>query len=481
MFNSAAISRQFCKFAFVFLSYSPSSSPSILLLFTFLTLLLLAMIDSMLFYSYAQPAIKDSNLKVEILVQGLEFPTSMAFLAADDILVLEKNEGAVKRIVNGQLQDEPLLYVNVDTKNENGLLGIAIAKHNTNHSNNSTITSTNIFLYYTERIETEISNNVSSKHDLSSDIDNNNKTELRNRLYKYDFVGNKLVNPIVLLDLPTGSQGLHNGGNMLIGSDNNIYLAVGNLEALANKAQNHKNGADPDGSGGILRIAQNGKAIAQDSNTAILGNRDPLSKYYAYGIRNSFGMDFDTITNKLWDTENGPSFGDEINLVEPGFNSGYAKLQGVWERNASSAGDVILNPDEILVDFNSSKGNYSSPEFIWYNTVGVTALKFLNSDKLGRQYENDIFVGDYHNGYLYHFDLNKNRTALHLEGLLEDKIANSPIELQDVIFGEEFGGGITDLEVGPDGCLYILASNNKEAKGSISRIAPILLSDDEIL
>jgi aldose sugar dehydrogenase len=66
------------------------------------------MIDSMLFYSYAQPAIKDSNLKVEKLVQGLEFPTSMAFLAADDILVLEKNEGAVKRIVNGQLQDEPL-------------------------------------------------------------------------------------------------------------------------------------------------------------------------------------------------------------------------------------------------------------------------------------------------------------------------------------------------------------------------------------
>ena len=54
----------------------------------------------------------------------------------------------------------------------------------------------------------------------------------------------------------------------------------------------------------------------------ILGNTYPLNLYYAYGIRNSFGMDFDPVTGKLWDTENGPDYGDEINLVEPGFNSG---------------------------------------------------------------------------------------------------------------------------------------------------------------
>ena len=44
-----------------------------------------------------------------------------------------------------------------------------------------------------------------------------------------------------------------------------------------------------------------------------------LSKYYAYGIRNSFGIDFDPLTGNLWDTENGPSSYDEINLVRPGF------------------------------------------------------------------------------------------------------------------------------------------------------------------
>ena len=58
---------------------------------------------------------------------------------------------------------------------------------------------------------------------------------------------------------------------------------------------------------------------------AFWGNNDPLNKYFAYGIRNSFGMDFDPLSGKLWDTENGPFFGDEINLVENGFNSRLVK------------------------------------------------------------------------------------------------------------------------------------------------------------
>ena len=55
----------------------------------------------------------------------------------------------------------------------------------------------------------------------------------------------------------------------------------------------------------------------------------PLSMYYAYGIRNSFGMDFDPISGNLWDTENGPGNSDEINLVLPGFNSGWQEVMGI--------------------------------------------------------------------------------------------------------------------------------------------------------
>lgn len=75
------------------------------------------------------PTINDPNFKVEVVSDGIKFPTSMAFLGLDDILVLEKNNGTVQRIVNGQMLEEPLLDVSVATKGERGMLGIAIARH----------------------------------------------------------------------------------------------------------------------------------------------------------------------------------------------------------------------------------------------------------------------------------------------------------------------------------------------------------------
>ena len=61
------------------------------------------------------------------------------------------------------------------------------------------------------------------------------------------------------------------------------------------------------------------------------------------GIRNSFGIAWDPITGNLWDTENGPHFGDEINLVELGFNSGWVKIQGVWKPRFDERGELSLN------------------------------------------------------------------------------------------------------------------------------------------
>jgi aldose sugar dehydrogenase len=185
---------------------------------------------------------------------------------------------------------------------------------------------------------------------------------------------------------------------------------------------------------------------------------------------------FDPVTGKLWDTENGPGDGpgegDEINLVEPGFNSGWQEVHGM----ASIAADVNnnnFNPND-LVDF-EGKGKYSDPEFAWIETVGPTALKFLNSEnKLGTQYVNDMFAGDVHFGNIYHFDLNEARTELVLGGgLLADKVADSDSELEQdgngsnggIIFGKGFGG-ITDLEVGPDGYLYVVSIG----QGAIYRI-----------
>jgi aldose sugar dehydrogenase len=88
--------------------------------------------------------------------------------------------------------------------------------------------------------------------------------------------------------------------------------------------------------------------------------------------------------------------------------------------------------------------------------------KFFNSDKLGSQYKNDLFVADANTGSLYRFDLNENRTELELEKPLEDKIANTIGEMKDAIFANGFGR-ITDLEIGPDGYMYVLSSEDDGA------------------
>jgi glucose/arabinose dehydrogenase len=278
---------------------------------------------------------------------------------------------------------------------------------------------------------------------------------IASRLYKYELTNEKLVNPKLLLELPAVPGPRHNAGNIMIGPDNNLYVSVGDLDGHITTAQNVKSFSMPDGSSAILRITQDGHAVGQ----GVLGETGIIKKYYAYGIRNTFGMDFDPVTGKLWDTENGPSYGDEINLIEPGFNSGWLEVQGMAPTD--------FNSNEDLVNF-QGKGNYSNPEFVWTDTVGPTAIKFLDSDRLGRQYENDVFVSDITQGNIYHFDLTNNRTNLILEGLLADKISNNATENENVIFGEGFGG-ISDLEIGPyDGYLYIVSLG----LGNIYRIVP---------
>jgi len=100
-------------------------------------------------------------------------------------------------------------------------------------------------------------------------------------------------------------------------------------------------------------------------------------------------------------------------------------------------------------------------------TVAPTKIKFLNSDKFGDKYKNDMFVSDIKNGRIYHFDLNQKRDGLLLSGNLTDKVADSDQELNDLIFGSGFAG-ITDMDVGPDGYLYVLSFG----KGTIYKISP---------
>ena len=68
------------------------------------------------------------DLKIELVTEGLSFPTSMAFIDKNNTLVLEKNTVFVRLISDGILMQKPILTLHVDNKGERGLLGIAILK-----------------------------------------------------------------------------------------------------------------------------------------------------------------------------------------------------------------------------------------------------------------------------------------------------------------------------------------------------------------
>lgn len=179
-----------------------------------------------------QPIINDPNLQAELLVEGLSWPTSMAFIDNNNILVLEKNQGTVRLISNGILQEEPVLEVDVNNKSERGLLGIAIMNRDT------------VFLYYTE----------SSQDD----------EQLKNRVYKYHWNEEKLVNPTLILDLPAIPGPNHDGGKLIIGPDNYLYTVIGDLnhEGIL---QNLVDGPEPDDTGVILRVNPEDGSPASDN------------------------------------------------------------------------------------------------------------------------------------------------------------------------------------------------------------------------
>jgi aldose sugar dehydrogenase len=114
----------------------------------------------------------------------------MAFVGPGDILVLQKGDGRVRRVINGVLQPGQVLDVAVDNASERGLLGIAI------HPNFPSTPF--IYLHFTQS---------STSNDTSG-------SPLANRIFRYTWNGSPLVNPILILDLPVTPGPNHDGGAM---------------------------------------------------------------------------------------------------------------------------------------------------------------------------------------------------------------------------------------------------------------------------
>src|SRR5688572_8987980 len=164
----------------------------------------------------AAPQLVDSNLQVRAVATSLATPTSMAFIGANDILVLEKNTGRVVRVVNGTVQPAAVLDLAVNFASERGLLGIAL------HPDFPA--DPGVYLYWTE------STTGADTNDLSA------TSLLGNRVDRFTWDGSALTldRNIVRIraiqqDAGQPERGNHDGGIIAFGNDEKLYVLTGDV------------------------------------------------------------------------------------------------------------------------------------------------------------------------------------------------------------------------------------------------------------
>ena len=357
--------------------------------------------------SFAEPSLNVQDLVVEEYVTNLCCMITTMTFVEDDILILQKSDGVVRLIQNGILQDKPVLDVNVDPVGEKGMLGI-------------TSVGSSVYLYFTEAHE-------------------DGGESLGNRIYKYEWTGNSLINPILLKELPSNVS--HNGGAMTVGLDDQVYAVIGDTlryGLLQNKPVEWLKGDD-------VNLKDNGVILQVETE----------NPYFAMGIRNSFGLAIDPVTGNLWATENGNDDFDEINLVPEKFNSGWIVIMGPV---TESELDSLPGYEDYV---------YDDPKFTWEEPVAPTGLDFAKFQEIDK-YDNSLFVGDCNTGNIYNFELNENRDGFEFtSSFLQDNIINKNESMDEIIIGTGFGC-VTDIERGPDGFLYIVSLS----EGTVFRILP---------
>jgi glucose/arabinose dehydrogenase len=406
--------------------------------------------------------------------------------------------------------DSTVLDLAVNFGSERGLLGIALHP--------SFPDTPFVYLYWTESI-TGADTDVLSETPL-----------LGNRVDRFVWDGSSLTFDENLLRIRAIQQdgapeppdqgdegqperGNHDAGVIAFGPDGKLYVVIGDV-GRRGQLQNLPSGPtltglgptvpddqfggpQPDDAhltGVIVRLNDDGTVPSDnpffDAGAAIGGEVGAnVQKIFAYGIRNSFGMAFDPVGGNLWLQENGEDAFDELNLVEPGMNSGWIQIAGPIDRISEYKGiettslhhedfpnlqqlrwgpeRIADSADEALSRlFELTGSRYSDPEFSWKFVLAPAGIGFVDGRGLGPQFAGDLFVGfavpEPLGGPLFHFDLTGNRRKIAVDDpRLRDRVADNSdfhdlTESESLLIGRDFGV-VTDIETGPNGNLFVVS------------------------
>jgi aldose sugar dehydrogenase len=445
-------------------------------------------------WGQATPTVVDPNLAVRTVATGLSQPTGLAFIGANDMLVNEKATGRVMRVRNGVVEG-PVLDLAVNSASERGLLGIAL------HRN--FMVNGFVYLFWSE------SNTGADSNSLATvDL-------LANRLDRFVWNGSTLTFDRNLIrfrafqaDAGQPLRGNHDGGVVRFGPDGKVYAIVGDT-GRRGQMQNLEfgpfgpgipddqfGGPAPDDAhftGVIVRLNDDGTTPTDnpfyDVGAAIGGQAGAnIQKIYAYGIRNSYGLNFDPISGDLWENENGDDTFSELNRVEPGMNSGWVQIMGPSSRVAQfkeietspqffglqqirwPPTNIADTPAEALSRLFMLPGaHFSDPEFSWKFEVAPAGLGFVTGRALGAQYNGDLFMGGARDflfsGHIFRMEITGNRQQVGVDDpRIEDRVADNlgkfeATESESLVWGQNFGL-TTDILQGPNGNLFVLSNTH---------------------
>ena len=389
-------------------------------------------------------SVDDSRLRVETWVSGLTRPVSFAFVGPGEMLIFQNADGRVLRVKDGVGLNQAL-DVTVTVRGARG-----IAAHPDFAS------SPYVCVYYA----------------AAASVDGGPWTD--SRLERYTFDGTNLVAPVgplftVPFDPTQSNPDAYNGGLIRFGPDGMIYGQVGDKTRgrFGNPRIEQNTGTLASSlAGAIFRLRPDG--TVPSDNPFVGAAETGLHPWYAYGFRNSLGMDFDPRSGTLWFTDNSSLDYDEIDRAGPGMNSGWLKIMGPDARNATYPENGGQSYDAVDLVYPAG-AFYRDPELSFKDAIGITALCFLSSKRFPEDLRDVLLLGETNFGQLYRLDLDGAREHFLLSGALADLVADTAAERDSLRFGSGFGT-VTDMQVGPDGYVYAVDWDG----GRIHRIRPLV-------
>jgi aldose sugar dehydrogenase len=361
------------------------------------------------------PIVLDTGIQHQIrliVTKGLNQPWSMAFLPDGGILVAER-PGRLRIVRNGVLDPNPIAGVpQVQARGLAGLMDLALHPR----------FSENKLVYFTYH-KPAASNTTEG---------GNNAGTITLARGRWD--GTALAD---VHDLFSAIQGAF-ASRIVFGKDGMLYMTVGTGDPpTAARAQ------DPnDLAGKVLRLRDDGTVPGDNPFAGRAGYRPEI---YTLGHRNALGLAVQPDTGAIWECEDGPNGGDEINILQPGKNYGWPIV---------SYGRFYLGPRVSEIPW---REGMEPPLVFWVPAIAISGMTFYTGDKFP-SWKNNVFVGGMRqgevprSGHLERIDFNDKWEELHRESMLR--------ELQQ---------RIRDVRQGPDGFLYVLTAEND---GALMRIEP---------